>query len=320
MDLSQVTLAQMRYAVEVDRCGNFRQAASACNVSQSGLSMQLQKLEELLGLILFDRSKKPVLVTTAGALALTQMRAILRETERLGQIVSDGEEPAGRYRLGVIPTLSSTVLPLFLGSFSRAHPRVELIVEELKTADIIARLRADTLDAGLLATPLGIAGINESVLGLEGMYAYLPPGDPLAKKKELTQAELVERQLWVMPEGHCFRSQVLSYCGAQQRQGSAGIQFESGSFQTLVKLVDDGLGATVLPDLVAQELPAARIKAQVRPLIGPAPVREIGLVTSRADLRRSVTSVLDAAIREALAGALKPVARRAKHLDPLSTE
>jgi LysR family transcriptional regulator, hydrogen peroxide-inducible genes activator len=310
----------MRYAVEIERCGSFRQAASACNVSQSGLSMQLQKLEELLGLVLFDRSKKPVLVTTSGAVALIQMRSILRETERLGQIVADSEEPAGRYRLGVIPTLSSTVLPLFLGSFSRAHPRVELVVEELKTADIIARLRADTLDAGLLATPLGITGINESVLGLEGMYAYLPPGDPLAKKKELAQAELAPRELWVMPEGHCFRSQVLSYCGPTQRHGSSSIHFESGSFQTLIKLVDDGLGATVLPDLVVRELPVARIKAQVRPLIGPAPVREIGLATSRADLRRSVTQVLEVAIRSALAKVLTPVPRRAKHLDPLSEQ
>jgi LysR family hydrogen peroxide-inducible transcriptional activator len=280
--------------------------------------MQLQKLEELLGVVLFDRSKKPVLVTAAGGVALTQMRAVLRETERLGQIVRDAGEPAGRYRLGVIPTLSSTVLPLFLGSFARANPRVELVVEELKTSEIIARLRADTLDAGLLATPLGITGISENVLGLEGMYAYLPPGDPLAKKKELTQAELVARQLWVMPEGHCFRSQVLSYCGSQQRQSTSSIQFESGSFQTLIKLVDDGLGATVLPDLVAQELPAARIKAQLRPLIGPAPVREVGLATSRADLRRSVTSLLEVAIRSALAEVLKPVPRRAKHLDPMS--
>jgi LysR family hydrogen peroxide-inducible transcriptional activator len=320
VDLSQVTLSQMRYAVAIEETGNFRLAAGACHVSQSGLSMQVQKLEDLLGQVLFDRSKKPVLVTPAGGPALAQMRAVLRETERLGQIVADGNAPAGRYRLGVIPTMSPTVIPLFLGPFSRAYPRVELIVEELKTSEIIARLRADTLDAGLLATPLGIPGVTEKVLGLETLYAYLPPHDPLSKKKELAQAELLDRKMWVMPEGHCFRSQVLSYCRQRPREAAQGIRFESGSFQTLIRLVDDGLGATVLPDLVVRELPAGRRKRQARPLVAPAPVREIGLVTSRADLRRRVTDVLEAILRPALARVLAPAPLRAKRLDPMGAE
>lgn len=315
-----MTLAQMRYAVAIEETGSFRSAAAASNVSQSGLSMQLQKLEELLGQVLFDRSKKPVLVTSAGVSALAQMRSILRETERLGQIVAEADAPAGRYRLGVIPTLSPTVIPLFLGPFTREYPHVDLVLEELKTSEIIARLRADTLDAGLLATPLGIPGINETVLGLETMYAYLPPGDPLAKKKELAQAELLDRTLWVMPEGHCFRSQVLSYCGPRRIDDKPGVHFESGSFQTLIRLVDEGLGATVLPDLVVRELPAKRRKQQARPLVAPAPVREIGLVTSRADLRRHVTDALSAMIRAALADVLAPAPRRAKHLNPMIAE
>lgn len=320
MDLSQVTLTQMRYAVAIEETGSFRQAANVCHVSQSGLSMQLQKLEELLGQVLFDRSKKPVLVTPGGAAALVQMRAILRETERLGQIVANGDNPAGRYRLGVIPTLSPTVIPLFMGPFIRAYPHVELVVEELKTSEIVARLRADTLDAGLLATPLGTPGVSEVALGLESMHAYLPPDDPLAKKTAIAQAELCDREIWVMPEGHCFRSQVLSYCRARTRERRHGVRFESGSFQTLIKLVDDGLGATVLPDLVVRELPAARRKQQARPLVSPTPVREIGFVTSRADLRRSVTEVLQSTIRAALANVLAPVPKRAKRLDPLGDE
>jgi LysR family hydrogen peroxide-inducible transcriptional activator len=317
MDLVQVTLTQMRYAVAIEDTGSFRLAAEACHVSQSGLSMQIQKLEDLLGTVLFDRSKKPVLVTPAGGPALKQMRSVLRETERLGQIVVEEDEPAGRFRLGVIPTLSSTVMPLFLGAFSRAHPKVELIVEELKTQEIIARLRADTLDAGLAATPLGVPGLNEATLAKEPMFAYLPPGDPLAKKREVSQLELKGRTLWVMPEGHCFRSQVLSYCGRESPESPLSIQFESGSFQTLVRLVDEGLGATVLPELALRDLPEARKKAQVRPLVAPIPVREIGLVTARTDLRRRVTEALEASIRAALRGALSAPPRRAKTLDPL---
>lgn len=317
MDLGQVTLTQMRYAVAVEDGRSFRQAAERCHVSQSGLSMQLGKLEALLGVVLFDRGKKPLLVTPEGAPALAQMRAVLRETERLGQVVAEGDEPAGRFRLGVIPTLAPTVLPLFLGRFASAYPRIELMVEELKTEDVIARLRADTLDAGLVATPLGIAGLREEALGRERLLAYLPPGDPLLRKKTVSQAALSERELWIMPEGHCFRSQVLSYCGADPRPKPARIQFESGSFETLVRLVDEGLGSTVLPELVVRGLPAQRRKRQARPLVAPTPVREIGLVTARSHLRRRVTEALAAAIRHGLDEALSPVSRGAVVLDPL---
>src|SRR5436853_2497788 len=237
MDLSQVTLTQMRYAVAVEDRGSFRQAAERCHVSQSGLSMQLGKLEQLLGVVLFDRGKKPLLVTPEGGPALAQMRAILRETERLGQVVAEGDEPAGRFRLGVIPTLAPTLLPLFIGAFSAAHPRVELMIEELKTEEVIARLRADTLDAGLVATPLGVSGLREEALGLERLLAYLPPGDPLLRRKTVSQAALSGRDLWIRPEGHCFRSQVLSYCGSEPHPHPAPVQFESGSFETLIRIV-----------------------------------------------------------------------------------
>lgn len=325
MDLSQVTLSQMRYAVAVAELRNFRLAAEAVHVSQSGLSMQIQKLEELLELTLFDRSKKPVLVSPAAESVLEQMRLVLRETEKLAQLAQDEREPAGRYRLGVIPTLSATVIPLFLRPFLDAYPRVELLIEELKTEDIIARLQMDTLDGGLAATPLHVPGFYEHTLGLESMFAYLPSGDPLLKRKMITQIELSKRQLWVMPEGHCFRSQVLSYCEMKGKSASAPIvtsagrvTFESGSFETLIRLVDDGLGATILPALVCDQLPANRIK-QLRPLTSPVPVREIGLVTARATLRRAVTDALVNVARQALRNALPHVSRRSQVLDPRET-
>ncbi len=309
----------MRYATAVEDARSFREAADRCHVTQSGLSMQIGKLEELLGVVLFDRGKMPLLVTPDGAPALAQMRAILRETERLGQVVAEVDEPAGRFRLGVIPTLAPTVLPLFLGGFVAAYPRVELTVEELKTEEVIARLRAAALDAGLVATPLGIAGLHEEPLGRERMLAYLPPRDPLLKRQSVSQAALRERDLWIMPEGHCFRSQVLSYCGSAPRP-PARIQFESGSFETLIRLVDGGLGATVLPELVVSGLPAARRQRQARPLVAPTPVREIGLVTARNHLRRRVRDALAAAMREALDATLGPATRSAVVLGPLADD
>jgi len=317
MDLGAVTLTQMRYAIAVADTQNFRLAAARSGVSQSGLSMQLQKLEELLGIVLFDRSKQPVLVTPEGASALRQMRAILRETERLGQIVREEDEPSGPFRLGVIPTLSSSVIPLFLSSFLESHSKVELRVEELKTSEIIERLEADTLDAGIAAIPLAMPGLTERRVGLERMFAYLPPGDPLLKKARIRQEDLKQRSLWVMPEGHCFRAQVLSLC-AMDIPAPRQVHFESGSFETLIRLVDKGLGATVLPELVASALPPSRKRAQLRPFASPEPVREIGVVTSRSQLRRRVTEALETALAQALDSALAAAPRGAIILNPLA--
>ena len=317
MDLSQVTLTQMRYARAVADHGSFREAAETCQVSQSGLSMQMQKLEGLLGVVLFDRTKKPVLITDDGQRVVEQIRVVLRETERLGQVVAEQDDPAGPFRLAVIPSLSSTVVPLFLGDFLRRYPQVELLVEELKTEDMIRSLQADTIDAGIAATPLDAPGILEEVLGRERMYAYLPPGDPLSQRKTVPQSLLRDRALWVMPEGHCFRSQVLSYCGVDQESRHSPVQFESGSFQTLVHLVDEGLGATVLPALVADGLSEERRRDQLRPLVSPVPVREIGLVTARADLRRKVSAALVESVRTALAERLGRAPGSALVLDPV---
>ncbi len=324
MDLSQVTLTQMRYAVAIEEAGTFREAATRCHVSQSGLSMQLHKLEELLGVVLFDRTRKPILVTEGGRPLLEQMRSILRETERLGQLAREGDEPAGPFRLGVIPTLSSAVLPLFLGRFVRQYPQVALEVEELTTERIIKQLRADTLDAAIAATPLDEAGLSENPIGYEAFLAYLPPRDPLLSRKALGQQDLSERDVWIMPEGHCFRTQVLSYCKKASSGGNlAGkmpLHFESGSFETLIRLVDDGLGATILPALVAAQLPKKRQDEQLRPLTSPVPVREIAVVTSRGELRRAVTEALVAVARTALDEALPGSSARRSVLSPVVAE
>jgi LysR family transcriptional regulator, hydrogen peroxide-inducible genes activator len=300
----------MRYAVLVDETRSFRVAAERAHVTQPGLSMQLMKLEELLGVTLFDRKKKPILVTAEGARALVQMRIVLRETERLAQVAHLDDEPSGTYRLGVIPTLAPTVIPLFLAEFETEFPKVELIIEELQTREIIERLGGDRLEAGLLSTPLGAPGLEETRLGAELLYAYLPPGDPLAGRENIKESDLRDRRLWVMPEGHCFRTQVLSFCDlarAGKKSGKNGrVHFESGSFETLIRLVDAGLGVTVLPELVVQKLSAERRKKQVRAFRGVSPVRELGLVTSRRELHERVTRGLLKVVKTSLGRALLP--------------
>jgi LysR family hydrogen peroxide-inducible transcriptional activator len=308
----------MRYALAVLETQNFRTAATRTNVSQSGLSMQLHKLEALLDTTLFDRSRQPVLPTPDGSRVLDQMRTILRETERLGRIVAEETDPSGAFRLGVIPSLSSSIVPLFLPRFVAKFPKVQLSLEELKTEEMIERLRSDTLEAGIAAIPLESPGVTEISLGFEAMFAYLPPGDPLLKKAKIQQEELAKRELFVMPEGHCFRTQVLSYCKANPERKRGRVHFESGNFETLIALIDRGLGATVLPALIARGLDDERKEAQLRAFSGPTPLREIGLITGRLDLRRNVTEALAELLKEELAAPLGSAPRRAIVLEPLS--
>jgi LysR family hydrogen peroxide-inducible transcriptional activator len=294
MDLANLTLTQLRYLVAVDQFRSFRAAAEHCHVSQPALSMQVGKLEESLGLSVFDRSRQPVVPTERGVEVVAQARTILRETDRLGEVVREGTAIAGRYRLGILPSLAPTLVPLFLPEFSRRHPAVELVVEEAQTDNMLRALDGDALDGGVAVTPLGVPGLHEREVFHEPFHVYLPPKHALTKRARVKQSDLIGEQLWLMPEGHCFRTQVLQLCKADRTLGN--VQFESGSFETLTRLVDSGLGLTILPELVVRELPARRQKAQVRPFAAPVPVRQVSFVYLRDQLRRATREALITAL------------------------
>jgi LysR family hydrogen peroxide-inducible transcriptional activator len=317
-----MTLSQLGYLVAVARQRSFRDGAAACFVSQPALSQQIKKLEEELGVRVFDRSRQPVVPTEAGERILAQARIILREAERMGEVVAGlSGELAGTYRLGILPTLAPTLLPRFLPAFVRSHPRVELVVEELQTAGMVARLGDDALDGGLAATPLHAPGIHERPLYREPFHVYVAAGHPLARRKAVRQSELARASVWIMAEGHCFREQVLQLCGTGRTVGTPGggaVRFESGNFETLVRLVDADFGVTVLPELVIEGLPAARRRARVRPFAPPVPTREVSFVQARDHLRRAIADALVEHIRRALPPALVEAAGGAgRVLSPL---
>lgn len=306
MDLESVTLTQLRYVVAVDRFRSFRLAAEHCHVSQPALSMQIGKLEELLGITVFDRSRQPVVPTERGAPVVAQARTILRETERLADVTRSGREVSGAYRLGVIPSLAPTLVPRFLPAFSTSYPRVELVVEEVQTNAMIGRLQGDSLDGGIAVTPLGVPGLYEQELFREPLFAYLPPKHPLAKRARVRQSDLVDEQLWLMAEGHCFRTQVLHLCQADRKSDAGGPRFEGGSFETLVRLVDAGQGVTVLPELVVEELSSAQRKHQVRPFSTPVPVRQVSFVHMREHLHRAIADALVSTLKQVTRALAKP--------------
>lgn len=305
MELSALTIQQLRYLVAVEEHRSFRDAAGACHVSQPALSMQLKKLEDLLGFCVFDRSRQPVIPTERGVQVVAQARLVLGHVQRIGTIVNSEDELAGSYRLGIIPTLASTFVPTFLPAMARRHPRVELEIVEEKTDVLLRRLRDGSLDGGLAATPLDVPGIHEEVVCHEAFFAYLHPGHPLLRAERVHQSDLVGEQLWLLSEGHCFRTQILHLCSADRRPGVGEVgrvTFDAGSFETLVRLVDGGMGITILPELVVRQLSPEQRAAQARPFVAPEPVREIGLLTTRTQVRREITEALFQVMRASVPG------------------
>ena len=294
LDLSGMTLTQLRYVVAVDRHRSFRVAAESCHVSQPGLSMQIQKLEEILGAAIFDRSFQPVVTTTLGAAIAAQARAILHDCERLQDLVQAGDELTGTYRLGIIPTLAPSLVPLLLPTFLAAYPRVTLHVEERTTEALVRGLLDDSVDGGLAATPLDVPLVHERPLFLEPFYVYLGPAHALGERSHLRQSDLFDERPWLLADGHCFRTQCLHLCKVDRRASEAGARarFESGSFETLVSLVDAGFGITLLPELTVRRLPAEARRRQVRPFVSPVPTRQVSFVFGRNRLHGAIADAL----------------------------
>lgn len=293
------TLAQLSYIVAVDTHRHFVKAAAASHVTQPTLSMQIRKLEEQIGVEIFDRSKQPVIPTDIGLPIIAQARRILAAAEGLPEIIRQHQGMvAGTLRIGIIPTLSSYLLPRFIGKFMEDYPAVELHVQELETAQVVEALRKDLLDAGLIVTPLAEKGILERPLFYEEIMAYVKDEAPAGTKIEVDS--LLNNHLWLLSEGHCFRDQVLNLCQLKERSGQfQGFEFESGSLETLRRLVDAEGGATLLPELAVQDLPEAA-KQQVRPFYAPVPVREVSLVHSRNFAKRRLLELLEKALLEAI--------------------
>lgn len=296
-----MTLLQLTYIVAVEKYRSFSKAAKDRFVTQPTLSMQIQKLEEELGVTIFDRGKKPVAPTDIGRTIIEQAQAILRESDKIIQSVeSETTEVAGIFRIGIIPTLAPYLLNLFLQDFITKHPRVELVIEELQTREITERLNRNDLDAGLLATPLHHKNLAEKPLFYEPFVAYVSEEHRLSTKKKIHINDLQNGDMWLLTDGHCFRSQALALCKQKKNitpKHKGVLRFESGNLDTLRKLVEQNYGMTLLPYLAVSELSDEKKKLYMRPFAPPAPKREISLVYNRSYPKKKIIEVLEHAIR-----------------------
>jgi len=298
-----MTLTQLQYTIAVAEEGNFTQAAEKCFVTQPTLSMQVQKLEDELGIKLFNRNTKPITLTTIGEKIIDQAKMILKETNRMEDIVSTEKGfIGGNFRLGIIPTVMPTLLPMFLNTFIKKFPKVNLKIEELNTAAIIEELKNGKLDAGIAATPLDDVKIIEKPLYYEPFVGYIPEPHPLSKLKTLALSDLEKMDVLVLEDGHCFRDHVLKIC--QTPNFSHTFNLKSGSFETLIHLANDGLGMTLLPYLQTRNLTPQNAK-NLRSFESPEPAREISLIYSKSQLKLPIIESLSATIESLMRGAIK---------------
>ncbi|MBL7664074.1 MAG: LysR family transcriptional regulator [Bacteriovoracaceae bacterium] len=297
------SFTQLEYIVKVAELRHFGKAAEACHVSQPSLSMQIQKVEDEIGFILFDRIKKPIVPTSKGLLFIEQAKIILREQHKLMDLAKKSEnEISGEFSLGIIPTLAPYVLPLFLKDFSEKYPKVNLKINELKTNEIIDYLNQDKLDAGILATPLGESGLIEQVLFYENFLVYVSQEHQLSKRKKIKEEELDGSELWLMEDGHCLRNQVVRVCSLNRKNKGVyrNIQFESGNLETLCHLVKSGRGYTLVPQLFVEQLGHNETQKYIREFENPAPAREVSLVYRREQWKADILGGMALTILDSL--------------------
>jgi LysR family transcriptional regulator, hydrogen peroxide-inducible genes activator len=289
-----MTLQQLEYILALDKTRHFVRAAEMCSVTQPTLSTMVQKLEDELGCLIFDRSMQPIEPTEAGKQILQQAQIILFNIRQLKEnVVSMKGGLTGSLSLAMIPTIAPYLLPKFIAAFRKSFPEISLQVTELRTETIIEKLNAAEIDMAILATPLDNPKILEVPLYYEKFVAYISPDDPIYCKQELTPSDMPIENLWVLEEGHCLRNQVLNFCDHNVHTST----IEAGSIDTLVKIVDINCGYTIIPELHIDFLTEQQ-KKNLRPIVRPEATREISMIIRHDYVREGLMNAVADSIKQ----------------------
>jgi len=286
-----MTLTQLEYIVALDTSRHFVQASEKCFVTQPTLSMQIQKLEDELGIRIFDRTRQPVIPTELGVKVIAQARIILREATVIKQLIHEQTNTmTGELRIGIIPTLAPYLLPPLFKQMREKYPQLHLIIKETITEEVVSELKNNRLDCGLVVTPLQDTSIKEDVLFYEELFVYVSRKNALYDKKYVLASEIKPDQLWLLEEGHCFRSQILNLCELR-KSSDLHFKYETGNIETLKRMVDKSDGITILPELAVMEFSKTQMKL-VKRLKEPSPAREVSLVTHRDHIKTKHLQIL----------------------------
>jgi LysR family transcriptional regulator, hydrogen peroxide-inducible genes activator len=281
-----MTLTQLRYIVALDRHKSFARAAESCLVAQPTLSLQIQKLEQEIGSEIFDRNKNPIITTSFGKEIVEQARVVLRESEKLEEIFRGGREDAsGEISIGIIPTISTYLLPLIFKLLDKNYPNIDFRFYEIPTSQIVEKIENEDLDIGILATPLNQKNILEKPLYYEPFVAYFPKNYE-GKTLDLDIDDLKSNEFILLGEDHCFRHQSLKICG----QRTLG-KIECGSLETIRNMVDLGVGMTLLPLLSMN--PKRDTFGRFK---DPEPVREVSLVFKHGFFKKKILQAIERTI------------------------
>jgi len=249
---------------------------------------------------IFDRNKKPIQLTEVGKKIVEQAKSIVNEADRIKDIVEQQKGfIGGDFKIGIIPTIMPTLLPMFLKNFIRKYPKINLIVEEHTTDEIISRLQKGQLDAAIAATPLNESDLKEIVLYYEPFVGYFP-SEFRNGLMELSPNDLNVNDILLLQDGHCFTNGILNICKASKLDQSQNFELTSGSFETLIGLANEGLGVTLLPYLHTLNL-SEKDKKNIIEFADPKPSREVSLIFPKSELKIHIVD----ALRQTISGVVK---------------
>lgn len=282
-----MTLTQLEYIVSIADSGSFVEAANKCFVTQPALTTQVKNLERELDVIIFDRTRKPIIPTEIGLTIIEQARQIVSEARKLPDLVSEfNNEVKGDLSFGIIPTISPYLVPLFINSFNKTHTDINLHVREEITEEIVHKLKNGELDAGILATPIDVKGLTIIPLYYERFYVYVSPDHPAYYKDKLSSKDLNANELWLLKEGNCFRNQVINICSDRfEPEFIDHFRYESHSIESLKRIVEVRKGMTLIPELALGDLPKSK-REMVKEIEDINPYREVSLVVTKPFLKR----------------------------------
>lgn len=286
-----MTIQQLEYILAVDQFRHFAKAAEYCRVTQPTLSAMIQKLEDELGVKLFDRAMQPVCPTRVGEKVIAQARAVLAQASQVKEIISEEKRSlSGTFRLAVLPTIAPYLLPRFFPQLMEKYPELDVRVTEMKTKDIRQALRDGEIDAAILASLLEDAALSEEILFYEQFYGYVSRKEPLFKHDVIRTSDITGERLWLLDEGHCFRDQLVRFCQMKSARASQ-LAYHLGSMETFMRMVESGKGVTFIPELAVLQLGDAQ-KELVRSFAIPCPTRQVVLLTNKNFIRHTLLEVL----------------------------
>ncbi|MDR0683382.1 MAG: hydrogen peroxide-inducible genes activator [Dysgonamonadaceae bacterium] len=296
-----MNIQQLEYVIAVDKVRHFAKAAEMCYVTQPTLSMMIQKLEEELNVKIFDRLKHPIEPTSIGVQIIEQARITLKYFKQIKEIVENEQNTfKGNFRLGIIPTIASYLVPALLHKQHTGFSDIELILKDCTTHNLIKDILNGTLDGGILAGPLNHSGLSEFPVYYEKFYAYVSPYDEAYKEKEIDLDKIDINNIWLLENEHCLRGQIERLCKLKKNSIAASlIKYESGSIDTLIHVVDYNPGITIIPEMHAMGLSEEK-QENLRPFKNLTAVREVCLVVSTEYVRKTLLNVILEIIRNSV--------------------